>query len=136
MERLRLSTDGLGFRNRTNRDSCAKVSLQQLPSSRPTTALNQAAQGQNSLATRLRPLSSVEALVSPDTDSNWVRLRNRGPVPLNARVPFAETAVSLAPYGEVLLAGTAGKTLTIGWTNVWVGSDQTIELEHEVVAQR
>ena len=88
------------------------------------------------LTNLLRGLISVEAIADPDNASNWVRLRNQGPVPLAARVSLAEAAVSLAPYGEVLLAGTTGDTLTIGWTNVWVASNQTIKVDHAVRANR
>lgn len=82
------------------------------------------------LADLLREFIVVETLADPNGDTAWIRMRNLSPVQLEAQVASVDHPVRLAAYGEVLLAGGAQNHLTVDWSNVWVQSDRTLQVDH------
>ncbi len=88
---------------------------------------------QDLLEFMFKHLVSVARVPSAGDDTSWIRIVNRGPVHLTARLVGAglgEEPVSIEPYGEVLLAGPFDKTVSIDWGNVHTSSSTTLVTQH------
>lgn len=93
---------------------------------------------QEHLEALARELVEVRATVTPEGEASWWRLRNRGPVVLEARVVGGgydeREPTILGAYEEALLAGPpAAEKLTLEWCNLWINPRQTLRVEHAVL---